>query len=37
VTIDQYTQGGGQEMPRRVTAVDDDIRVRLIIDDWAFR
>ena len=37
VTIDQYTQGGGQDMPRRVTVVENDIRVRLIIDDWTFR
>jgi outer membrane lipoprotein LolB len=37
VTIDQYMQGGGQNMPRRLTAIDGDIRVRLIIDNWTFR
>ena len=37
VTIGQYDMGGGQPMPRRLTAVADDIRVRLIIDDWTFR
>jgi len=37
VTIDQYMQGGGQNMPRRLTAIDEDIRVRLIIDSWTFR
>lgn len=37
VTITQYTQGGGQSMPRRLTAVNDDIKVRLVIDNWTFR
>jgi outer membrane lipoprotein LolB len=37
VTISEYTEGGGQPMPRRLTAVSDDIRVRLIIDEWTFR
>lgn len=37
VTIDRYAQGGGQAMPRRLTATADDIRVRLIIDSWSFR
>lgn len=37
VTIGQYTEGGGQAMPRRLTAVSGDIRVRLVIDDWVFR
>jgi outer membrane lipoprotein LolB len=37
VTIDQYREGGGQPMPRRLTAVSGDFRVRLIIDEWAFR
>lgn len=36
VTIGEYRDGGGQRMPRRVTAVNDDARVRLVIDDWAF-
>ena len=37
VTIGQYVGGGGQAMPRRLTAVSDDIRVRLVIDGWTFR
>lgn len=37
VTITQYTDGGGQLMPRRLTAVNDDIKVRLVIDNWTFR
>jgi outer membrane lipoprotein LolB len=37
VSIGQYGQGGGQAMPRRLTAVSDDIRVRLVIDSWTFR
>jgi outer membrane lipoprotein LolB len=37
VTVDQYIDGGGQMMPRRLTAVSGDIRVRLIIDNWVFR
>jgi outer membrane lipoprotein LolB len=37
VTIPDYAEGGGQAMPRRLTAVSDDIRVRLVIDRWTFR
>lgn len=37
VTFTQYAEGGGQMMPRRLTAVDEDIKVRLVIDNWAFR
>ena len=37
VAIDRYADGGGQPMPRRVTALSGEIRVRLVIDDWAFR
>lgn len=37
VTIGEYAEGGGQPMPRRLTAVSDDIRVRLVIDEWTFR
>jgi outer membrane lipoprotein LolB len=37
VTISEYAESGGQAMPRRLTAVSGDIRVRLIVDDWAFR
>ena len=35
--IDEYREGGGQPMPRRMTAVHPDTRVRLVIDRWAFR
>ena len=37
VTIAEYRDGGGQSMPRRLTAVNDDIKVRLVIDSWTFR
>ncbi len=37
VTIAQYADGGGQSMPRRLTAVNGDIKVRLVIDKWTFR
>jgi outer membrane lipoprotein LolB len=37
VNIAQYTDGGGQSMPRRLTAVNDDIKLRLVIDNWTFR
>jgi outer membrane lipoprotein LolB len=37
VNISEYSQGGGQPMPRRLTAVSGDIRVRLLIDEWVFR
>lgn len=37
VTIGQYAEGGGQVMPRRLTAVSGDMRVRLVIDNWVFR
>lgn len=37
VMIGEYADGGGQAMPRRLTAVSGDIRVRLVIDEWAFR
>jgi len=35
--IDQYREGGGQPMPRRMTAIHPDTRVRLVIDRWEFR
>ena len=35
--ITQYREGGGQLMPRRLTAVNDDVKVRLVIDNWVFR
>lgn len=37
VTIGQWGEGGGQPMPRRLTAVSGEFRVRLIIDEWTFR
>jgi outer membrane lipoprotein LolB len=37
VEFTQYREGGGQLMPRRLTAVNDDVKVRLVIDNWTFR
>lgn len=37
VDIDQYREGGGQPMPRRLSAVSGDNRVRLSIYEWTFR
>lgn len=37
VEFTQYREGGGQLLPRRLNAVNDDVRVRLVIDDWVFR
>lgn len=37
VSIDEYREGGGQPMPRRITASNPDTRVRLVIDHWRFR
>ncbi len=36
VAIDQYRQVGGQAMPRRLTALSEQGKVVLVIDDWAF-
>lgn len=36
VDIGQYREGGGQLMPRRITAVNADAKVRLVIDRWTF-
>lgn len=36
VQIDEYREGGGQAMPRRMSATHRDTRVRLVIDDWIF-
>ena len=36
VAIPQYREGGGQLMPRRITAENGDSRVRLVIDNWVF-
>jgi outer membrane lipoprotein LolB len=32
-----YRDSAGQSMPRRLTAVSGDVKVRLIVDDWVFR
>ncbi len=37
VDFTQYREGGGQLMPRRLTAVSDDAKVILVIDNWVFR
>jgi outer membrane lipoprotein LolB len=37
VQIPQYREGSGQMMPRRLTAVSGDNKVRLVIDSWTFR
>lgn len=37
VDFNQYREGGGQQLPRRFNAVNDDVRVRLVIDNWEFR
>jgi outer membrane lipoprotein LolB len=36
VQIDEYREGGGQPMPRRMSATHRDTRVRLVIDNWTF-
>lgn len=36
VAISRYGDGGGQLMPRRLTAQNPDTRVRLVIDHWVF-
>ena len=33
----KYRQGGGQSMPRLLTAISGDNKVRLVIDNWTFR
>lgn len=37
IEITQYREGGGQMMPRLLTAVSGDNKVRLVIDNWTFR
>lgn len=37
VDITQYAEAGGQLLPRRLTAVNDDVKIRLVIDSWTFR
>jgi outer membrane lipoprotein LolB len=36
VIISSYAEGGGQLMPRILTAENADTRVRLVIDNWVF-
>lgn len=36
VVISQYREGGGQLMPRRLTAVGEFGKVVLVIDEWSF-
>ncbi len=36
VTISRYAEGGGQQMPRILTATNPGTRVRLVIDRWSF-
>lgn len=36
VTITDYRDGGGQPMPRRLSAVHLDAKLRLVIDNWVF-
>ncbi len=33
----KYRQGGGQSMPRLLTAISGDNKVRMVIDNWTFR
>ena len=36
VDISRYREGGGQPMPRILTATNPDTRVRMVIDRWTF-
>ena len=36
VTFSRYAEGGGQMMPKVLTAENADTRVRLVIDYWIF-
>lgn len=36
VAISRYRDGGGQQMPGRLTAENSDTRVRLVVDHWIF-
>jgi len=36
VDITRYREGGGQQMPRILTATNPDTRVRMVIDRWTF-
>ncbi len=36
VTIASYREGGGQQLPRKMTATNPETRVRMVIDRWLF-
>ncbi len=36
VSIGAYREGGGQSMPRRLTASGSNTRVRIVVDNWRF-
>ena len=36
VEISRYREGGGQEVPRKLTATNPETRVRMVIDKWLF-
>ena len=36
VEVSRYAEGGGQQMPRILTAKNPDSRVRMVIDRWLF-
>ena len=36
VKISRYSEGGGQQLPRILTATNADTRVRMVIDRWLF-
>ena len=36
VQISRYSEGGGQQMPRILSATNTDTRVRMVIDRWLF-
>ena len=37
VNISEYREAAGQEMPRRLSAVSGEVKVRMVIDEWTFR
>ena len=37
VDFRDYREAAGQPMPRRLTAASEDVKVRLVIDEWTFR
>ena len=36
VEISRYREGGGQEMPRILSATNPETRVRMVVDRWLF-